>query len=621
MIMVLPHLDAGLNSLESAVSKADPRLIPWLTIARSATQLRDYAGQLGSVFTAALASKRPLAATELALYERLNGHIDAFHEQIDLARAKLDNDADLERAWARTSSSYFGPGRELAQEIVRQSAANEAFGVSPSEFATKYVPEMASIIDFREAAFKRAQSLIEERMAFQRSSLVIHAVLAILLLGAVLGVAVLFRFRVCRPLGQIVLVLQRMSKGDLGEPVALAPYRDEIGAVTDALETYRVNALAVEVARREREYETITTRALVADAARVVATAQLGDFSGRVDVQNVNASLRELAEGINMINAVVDHATIELTNVLSSVAEGDLTRSITSNHAGRFGELRIAVNRTIGDLSQVVSRIQETATSMASASRDVSRAADDLSYRTGQQAASLESAAAALDQVTATVKETAENAKQARQVVSCAKSDADQSGFIVRDAMEAMSGIEKSAREICQIIGVIDEIATQTNLLALNAGVEAVRAGETGKGFAVVASEVRALAQRSAQAAKETKMLISASTAEVFRGAELVGQAGEVLKRIARQVVDIDGVVTQIAVSANGEASSLAQVNKAVSGMDQVTQQNAIIVDESTAAAHALAQKADQLARLMSRFKTNNAVSMLRPARAQKVSS
>jgi methyl-accepting chemotaxis protein len=238
---------------------------------------------------------------------------------------------------------------------------------------------------------------------------------------------------------------------------------------------------------------------------------------------------------------------------------------------------------------------------------EISTAADDLSRRTEHQASSLEETAAALEQITVTVKKTAEGAKHARDIVSAAKVDADKSGEVVREATAAMTGIDKSSKQISEIIGVIDEIAFQTNLLALNAGVEAARAGDAGRGFAVVASEVRALAQRSAEAAKQIKGLISASTAQVDQGVRLVTKTGEALGRIVAQVVEINAVITDIAASAQEQSTGLEQVNTAVNEMDQVTQKNASLVEEMTAAAHGLAGKSEELAGLVARYQIRQA--------------
>jgi methyl-accepting chemotaxis protein len=247
--------------------------------------------------------------------------------------------------------------------------------------------------------------------------------------------------------------------------------------------------------------------------------------------------------------------------------------------------------------------ISSTTDGIDNGADEISHAAGNLSRRTEHQAASLEETAAALDEITATVRKTAGVAREASQVVTETRSQAETSGTVVQDAVRAMSAIETSAGEIGQIIGVIDEIAFQTNLLALNAGVEAARAGDAGKGFAVVASEVRALAQRSADAAKEIKALIAASATNVGQGVDLVGRTGKALSSIVQQVVRIDQLVSEIASSAQEQALGLSEVNTAVNEMDQVVQQNAAMVEESTAATMALKNEASELARMVGRFR------------------
>jgi methyl-accepting chemotaxis protein len=251
---------------------------------------------------------------------------------------------------------------------------------------------------------------------------------------------------------------------------------------------------------------------------------------------------------------------------------------------------------------------------MNSGTQEISTASNDLSRRTEQQASSLEETAAALDEITATVKKAAEGATHARKVVAGTKEDAERSGEVVRKAVEAMGGIEKSSQQIGQIIGVIDEIAFQTNLLALNAGVEAARAGDAGRGFAVVASEVRALAQRSAEAAKEIKALISTSTTQVGEGVQLVAETGKSLESIMSKVAEINTVVSDIAAGAQEQATGLQQVNTAVNEMDKVTQQNAAMAEEATAAGRSLAQEAETLTSLVAQFRLGN-VAEFQPAR------
>jgi methyl-accepting chemotaxis protein len=300
-------------------------------------------------------------------------------------------------------------------------------------------------------------------------------------------------------------------------------------------------------------------------------------------------------------------AATEIGEGLSRLAEGRLERQIDVPFAPQFEKLRMDFNRSVESLEKEAISITASAEAVLSGAGEISSASDDLSHRTEQQASGLEETAAALEQVTTTVKKTADSAKRAQGIVGGAKAEADKSGAAVREAMAAMSDIDKSSKQISQIIGVIDEIAFQTNLLALNAGVEAARAGEAGRGFAVVASEVRALAQRSAEAAKQIKGLISASTTQVDQGVLLVTQTGEALERIVAQVSETNDVIADIAASAQEQAIGLDQVNAAVNQMDQVTQKNAAMVEESTAASHTLAHEADELAKLMTHFHVGKA--------------
>ena len=301
---------------------------------------------------------------------------------------------------------------------------------------------------------------------------------------------------------------------------------------------------------------------------------------------------------------VQSHVVRSLAAGLRHLAEGDLVHTISERFEAEFEPLRGDFNKTVLELQATLSGIAGNAAAINSGSGEISAAAEDLSRRTEQQAASLAQTAAALDEITATVKKSAQGAAHARDVVASATADAERSGDIVAKAVKAMSAIEESSQKISQIIGVIDEIAFQTNLLALNAGVEAARAGESGRGFAVVASEVRALAQRSAEAAKDIKALISASSVHVGQGVSLVGDAGQALGRIAAQVADINGVVVEIAGSAQEQATALQEVNTAINQMDQVTQQNAAMVEESTAASRVLTQEAEELSRMIGRFQT-----------------
>jgi methyl-accepting chemotaxis protein len=348
------------------------------------------------------------------------------------------------------------------------------------------------------------------------------------------------------------------------------------------------------------EHDRITSEAVAELTQRVMLDMDLA----------ISIYLEVLADERDRSEAARAQAEARQTRVVAIVGEaltglsrGDLAGEVEGEFPEEYRSLQQDFNVAVRHLNRAMCAVAENAGAIRSGSGEISQAADDLSRRTEQQAASLEETAAALDQITATVNRTADGARQASQTVQAAKGDAETSGAVVRDAVGAMGEIEKSSQEISQIIGVIDEIAFQTNLLALNAGVEAARAGEAGRGFAVVASEVRALAQRSADAAKEIKTLISLSSRQVDTGVSLVGQTGEALQRIVGRVAEIDGLVSEIAASAHEQAVGLQQVNTAINHMDQVTQQNAAMVEETTAASHALRQQAESLSGSVGRFR------------------
>ena len=326
----------------------------------------------------------------------------------------------------------------------------------------------------------------------------------------------------------------------------------------------------------------------------------------------IQASYNPIFDLNRKVMKIVKYATdvtgrVQAVNTIASglelVSQGNLDCRIDAVLPAAFEPLRLNFNDSVASFSDTLQGISARTATIRSGSREISTAADDLSRRTEQQAASLEETAAALDEITATVRKTAEGSRHTRSVVGTARKNAEASERVVSQAVQAMNGIEASSREIGQIIGVIDEIAFQTNLLALNAGVEAARAGDAGRGFAVVASEVRALAQRSADAAKEIKRLISSSGVQVEQGVALVGQAGAALNVIAGQVTEIDAIVGEIASSSQEQSNALEEVNTAVNQMDQVTQQNAAMVEETTAASQSLAKDASELSDLVGRFR------------------
>lgn len=344
----------------------------------------------------------------------------------------------------------------------------------------------------------------------------------------------------------------------------------------------------------------------------MVSAVGEGNFEERIDLSEVGDDHRNLAEGMNAFAKVVDDATGELGQILTALAEGDLTQRIETNYQGRFGELKESANRTADQLSRIVAQIQESAGELTSAASEITSGTEDLSHRTEQAAANLEETAASTEEMSATVRQNAENAKNASELAGGADQRAKKGGEVVEQAVGAMSEIEQSAQKITDIISVIDEIAFQTNLLALNASVEAARAGEAGKGFAVVAQEVRQLAQRSAQAADDIKTLIQDSNGQVGDGVRLVNQAGEALTEIVGSIGKVAGIVQEIAGASQEQAAGVQEINNSVAAMDEMTQQNSALVEESSASSRVLGEQASKLSDLMTFFKIKGAMAQHR---------
>ena len=338
----------------------------------------------------------------------------------------------------------------------------------------------------------------------------------------------------------------------------------------------------------------------------VLAAANKGDLSHRLQLDNKQGFIRDLSKGINQLTGVVDDVTSDLSDMLEALATGDLRRTITKEYGGKFNDLKRNANDTVHQLINIVSNIQATANEVKNAATEITSGTEDLSNRTEQAAANLEETAASTEEMSATVGQNAENAKTASKLASNADESAKTGGQVVKKAVGAMAGIEQSAQKITDIITVIDEIAFQTNLLALNASVEAARAGEAGKGFAVVAQEVRQLAQRAAQAASDIGALIKDSNGQVKDGVQLVNGAGDALSEIVDSIGKVAGIVEQISSASQEQAIGVQEINKSVASMDEMTQQNSALVEESTAAARALTDQATKLAELMAFFKLDD---------------
>jgi len=345
------------------------------------------------------------------------------------------------------------------------------------------------------------------------------------------------------------------------------------------------NRVGTVVEWRDRYVE----KRIESEVGDLTGAAAAGDFSGRLALDDKDGFFRQLSQDLNGLLTACETSLSEISASLGAVAEGDLTRRVEGEYSGLLGRLKDSTNGTIDRLSSIVGGIKS---SIDTAAKEIAAGNQDLSQRTEEQAASLEETAASMEELTATVKQNAENAKQANQLAATAGQAAQRGGSVVADVVSTMQSIADSSRRMDEIIGVIDGIAFQTNILALNAAVEAARAGEQGRGFAVVASEVRALAQRSAAAAKEIKGLIQDSGEKVSNGNELVAKAGSAMEEITASVRRVTDIMGEITAASSEQSAGIQQVSETVTQMDQTTQQNAALVEEASAAARALESQA-----------------------------
>lgn len=407
-----------------------------------------------------------------------------------------------------------------------------------------------------------------------REKLITWLTAAIILAGGLTVTALMMRRWVSRPLMDVTHTMAAVSDGHLDIEVPHCSKGDEVGRMARALDDQRQKLILAKEADR---------------AAKEAAQ--------QAEAANKQIALQQEQQKI---------AVEAITEGLKALSDGDLTCAIHKSFGRDYEMLRNHFNQTLTRLQSAMNTVRNNAESIRNGAEDISRASDDLSARTESQAATLEEAVAALDELTTSIKTAADGAKEVEGIVLEARADADRSGEVVQDAVKAMTEIESSSDQIQQIIAVIDDIAFQTNLLALNAGVEAARAGEAGKGFAVVATEVRALAQRSSEAALQIKSLIGGASQHVERGVALVGRTGEALTAIVEQVTDISHHITRIASSAREQSEGLSEITSGMNQLDSATQQNAAMVEEATAATHTLKAEARELTELVSHFRTED---------------
>ncbi len=446
---------------------------------------------------------------------------------------------------------------------------------------------------------------------FRQQLIANGSIIAVVIL-LLLGLSWVMVRSVTLPLTALTVTLGRLAQRDWQADIAGDDRGDEVGDIARAVGALKENGIAaarlqdeVEAERRTNEESRIAAEAaLDRSIGQVVAAATGGNLNQRIDTAQLTGVSAKIGEQINNLFDMLNATVTSIQATVSGLAHGDLRQRMEGQYEGAFATLQSDLNAMADTLSDVVRKIVSAVELQSNAAAEISTGSQDLAQRTESQAASIEETAASMHEITTTVKQNADNAQAANQLAVAARDTAEKGGGVVSDAVTAVTRIEESARKISDIVGLIDEIAFQTNLLALNASVEAARAGEAGKGFAVVAQEVRALAQRSANASKDIKALIADSNAQVKTGASLVNQTGSSLTDIVTAIKKVSDIVAEIAAASREQATGLDQINTAVGSMDEMTQRNGALVEETSASAQNLSNQAGELARLVGFFRT-----------------
>ncbi|MBZ0163455.1 MAG: methyl-accepting chemotaxis protein [Notoacmeibacter sp.] len=460
------------------------------------------------------------------------------------------------------------------QKLLEKRDAIDEVGIAPADWFEATTKRIEKLHDVEVAVASDISGRAGAIATESRSAVFMMLLAAVLaVLGSLASVLIVGR-TISKPLGRLRAAMIAISGGELDTEIPGRERSDELGEMAGTVEVFRENAL--ERVRLEAE----------ADANR--------SLSEKERIERERRQAKEAAE--------VKFAVDNLATGLGALADGKLSYRIDTAFSEQLDKTRCDFNAAVERLEDTMRQVGRNTQAILSGSNEIQSAADDLSKRTEQQAASVEETAAAVVQVTSSMKESAARAEEAGHLVSRTKATAEQSGQVMRQAIAAMGEIETSSQEIGNIVGVIDDIAFQTNLLALNAGVEAARAGDAGKGFAVVAQEVRELAQRSAEAAKEIKTLITSSNQQVHSGVSLVGETSKVLEGMVAEVQDINDHVRSIVEAVSEQSRSLQEINTAVTTIDQSTQQNAAMVEQSTAATIGLTNEISSLNDLLAQF-------------------
>ena len=656
--------------LDRLIKLQDPFIDQLMQIKQLGWVARDTGGD-ASVMLSNTLGGQPLPAEPMLVYtanlsknQTAWATLEQMAESLSLPRAMTD-------AIAKAKQEYYGPEHTSQRlDILKKLIAGQPTGINADQWGNITVPKLATLLRVSEAALDVAKEHAAQQQSVAKGKLAMQITMLAAAAAFAMGMMLLVSKRVIAPLHRIQGAMLKLADGDFGVAVPGLERKDEVGAMANAVERFKVvadekaragreKARAEAEAKAEQDRQTAAERAEQVrveaetkaeqdrkaasereekarqdaaakteqerkaaserDAAMkkmadefesavgsIVKAAVAGDFTQRVNLQGKSGLVLNVGSAINSLCENVAKALDDLSQMLNGLAEGDLTRRITAQYQGSFATLKDNANKTAERINATIGEIGAATQEVNNASAEISTSTSDLSQRTEEQAASLEQTSASMVEMSETVKKNAENAQEASRSAAKAQEVANRGGQVVSSAVAAMGQIESSSRKISEIIVVIDEIARQTNLLALNAAVEAARAGEAGRGFAVVASEVRSLAQRSSQAAKDITDLITNSGSQVKEGVELVNRTGAALTDIVSSIKDVAAIVSDIASASSEQATGIEQINKALNQMDEVTQQNSALVEENAATAKMLESQAQTMSERVAFFHLAN---------------
>ncbi|MGE0565716.1 MAG: methyl-accepting chemotaxis protein [Pseudolabrys sp.] len=622
---VMAALTVGLSVIAANMSRE--RMIQNQELAATAVGQREVERVNGLVYAVVMESRGVYMSTDAKKVKVYADGIRKFNARIagiveDWRKVVRADDAEAFETFSKRIAQFIQFRNELARLGVEVSpAAGREWGDNDANRSVRKAlnGDLEKLAEVYATRTKRINAEIESATWMAQVFYWSFGGLALAL--ATIGILLIWR-SVVRPLAQLQGSMRVIADGQYDAAVPGDDRSDEIGAMAKTVLVFRDAAAAKQVLEREtaeqRQRAAVEQRKNAEREAEVVreraaAQAKASDAEAKAAAEQARVAEERAAEQSRIAQEQARMVEM-LAGALRRLAEGDLTCRLGDGFSGAYLQIRDDFNATVEKLQETIAAIAHAVREVANASSEISASTTDLSQRTEEQAASLEETSASMEEIAATVKKNAENAQAANQSASSTRDVADRGGEVVAKAVEAMAKIEESSRKISDIIGVIDEIARQTNLLALNAAVEAARAGDAGRGFAVVASEVRSLAQRSSQAAKDIKDLITNSNGQVKDGVDLVNQAGESLNEIVTSIRSVADVVADIANASAEQSGGIEHVNKALTQMDDVTQQNSALVEENAATAKTLEAQARTMNERVAVFRLDNTEASVVPA-------